>query len=311
MARLTPEELEMLRSEVNAKTTEQLEEDALHDWLHADAVQASVDDATLARIYANVKRRISEQEAKPRAIRLTTVWRWAAAIVLPLMIVIGSFYFYNDRQTLAYATGQSDSMRVVLPDNSVLTLSPNTTVTLNKRSFAKDTRSIKFDGRAYFSIAKDARHPFIVNTKDVEVKVLGTKFMLSSASRDNLSRLTLDEGKVAFAPKAAAKQYVLYPNQGITFNRTTHDIHIYNVQTGNSDNADTLVFNHTPLQDVIARLQKKHNCHIALSAQTEQLDDPFTGNLSGKDLTTSLQIICNAYDLKIKTDKNSDIITLY
>jgi ferric-dicitrate binding protein FerR (iron transport regulator) len=55
--------------------------------------------------------------------------------------------------------------------------------------FARDERVVDLDGEAYFEVAPDAAHPFIVRAADTRVKVLGTSFNVS-AYRDEASVYT-------------------------------------------------------------------------------------------------------------------------
>ncbi|MCI1648708.1 MAG: FecR domain-containing protein [Bacteroides sp.] len=86
--------------------------------------------------------------------------------------------------------------------NYTVTLSDGTTVMLNAVSklifpdvFVKDQRVVYLKGEAYFDVAPDKKHPFIVKTDYFQTKVLGTKFNVRSYSRAD-ARVTLLEGKV-------------------------------------------------------------------------------------------------------------------
>lgn len=51
-------------------------------------------------------------------------------------------------------------------------------------------------GEAYFSVASDAAKPFIVKTKDLSVRVLGTQFNISAYPSDDRTIATLNSGKI-------------------------------------------------------------------------------------------------------------------
>lgn len=123
--------------------------------------------------------------------------RIAAMIVL----AFGLGYFAQDwdtdgpvpMQTIAVPAGQC--VNITLPDGSNIWLNAQTTIQY-PISFNKCERVIKLDGEAYFEVAKDAKRPFIVNTKECRVEVLGTKFNVDAYSYRDKFETVLMEGAV-------------------------------------------------------------------------------------------------------------------
>ena len=62
--------------------------------------------------------------------------------------------------------------------------------------FAKDKREIVVEGEVYLDVQKDPSRPFIVKTKEFEVKVLGTQFNVCAYEEDSEASVVLVEGKV-------------------------------------------------------------------------------------------------------------------
>lgn len=83
-----------------------------------------------------------------------------------------------------------------------LTLADGSKVWLNAASsirfpsgFGKERR-VTITGEAYFEIAQDAAHPFIVSAADMEMKVLGTCFNVNVYTNETIARTTLVSGKL-------------------------------------------------------------------------------------------------------------------
>lgn len=92
----------------------------------------------------------------------------------------------------------SGSTQIVdLPDGSRVTLNGGSQI-VYPSSFGKIERGVFFSGEAYFEVAPDAEHPFIVNTSSVSVRVKGTEFNLKSYRDDGLVDLALFKGAVDF-----------------------------------------------------------------------------------------------------------------
>lgn len=99
--------------------------------------------------------------------------------------------------------------RLILSDGTKVWLNSETTLKYPV-SFNKDRRQVELNGEAFFSVAKDTLHPFIVKMKESSVKVLGTEFNVS-AYPDRNEEAVLVEGKVSFASKG--KNKILKPGE--------------------------------------------------------------------------------------------------
>ena len=93
---------------------------------------------------------------------------------------------------------------VVVPEGKdmKLTLSDGTEVWLNANSrlayptvFNGRERKVELQGEAYFKVAHDARHPFIVDAGGMQTRVLGTEFNVD-ASDAKRPHVTLVQGSV-------------------------------------------------------------------------------------------------------------------
>lgn len=68
---------------------------------------------------------------------------------------------------------------LTLPDGTRVHLNYNTKLTYPLQ-FSGDTREVALDGEAYFFVAKDSKHPFIVHTQYGDVKQYGTEFNINT-----------------------------------------------------------------------------------------------------------------------------------
>ena len=95
-----------------------------------------------------------------------------------------------------------------------IALSDGTTVYMNAGSSLKfpvqfikgHNREVTLEGEAFFEVTKDKKHPFVVKTRGVDVRVLGTKFNVSSYKEDAEINTVLVEGSVSLSNGANPKQ---------------------------------------------------------------------------------------------------------
>lgn len=136
-----------------------------------------------------------ERRAVPRFRLPAPVWAIAASLVLAGMAVLSLWQFGPDNagpSVIRVATGVGGHRQVALADGSAVTV--NTASTLHA-SFAAGERRVWLDrGEAYFEVAHDKRHPFVVFAGGRKVTVLGTKF---SVRRDgDTVTVAVVEGRV-------------------------------------------------------------------------------------------------------------------
>lgn len=95
------------------------------------------------------------------------------------------------------ATSRGETYQVRLPDGSHAWLNSASSLTYSTDLIRKGKRVVKLEGEAYFEIAKDKSHPFIVESKGQEVEVLGTHFNVNAYLDEPVVTTTLLEGSVS------------------------------------------------------------------------------------------------------------------
>ena len=83
--------------------------------------------------------------------------------------------------------------------------------------FVGKNREITLSGEAYLVVAKDAKHPFIVNAGDVKIQVLGTVFNVNAYPEGEWVRTTLVEGKVQ--TECNNQNITMEPGTQVAYNR--------------------------------------------------------------------------------------------
>ena len=94
------------------------------------------------------------------------------------------------------STAKGEHYQVILPDGSKVWLNAASSITYPVSFVKQQERIVKLAGEAYFEIAKDKQHAFLVKTNKQEIKVLGTHFNVSAYEDDAITKTTLLEGSV-------------------------------------------------------------------------------------------------------------------
>jgi len=120
--------------------------------------------------------------------------KWMAAAVVILCVLSGAAWkFVFSPVTLTTPAGMRSSW--VLPDGSSVALNAGSRL-IRSRRFGSDVRRVKLEGEGYFQVTHSGK-PFIVETDNARIRVLGTRFHVRS--RNSTTRLIVTQGKVSFA----------------------------------------------------------------------------------------------------------------
>lgn len=197
------------------------EENEVLDWLDADPANRR-ELIARRRLYDAVLMHAQPASRKPR---VTVLPRWvretvkyAAVVAVAAVMGAGIVRRMYDRavqadNTITVPAGQC--VDVVLPDG--------TKVCLNALSelkypafFPGGKRRVQLDGEAFFEVAREDGHPFVVETYACDVEVLGTKFDVEARSASDVFETALVEGCVRIdARDASGDRIELRPNQSL------------------------------------------------------------------------------------------------
>lgn len=175
--------------------------------------------------------------SRQRRQTMLTFGRYAALFILAFLSSgLITAYFLADRysrqddrlamqQELHVPSGQRAEL--VLPDGTKVWL--NAGSRLAYPSVFEKERKVRLSGEAYFEVAKNEKMPFIVSTKTVDIKALGTRFNVFNYPGAEYASVYLKQGSVkVYFPAAESKGLLLQPEQrvvqqGNTLKRETAD----------------------------------------------------------------------------------------
>ena len=102
----------------------------------------------------------------------------------------------NDTGHHTLSTTQGETYRIKLPDGTQVWLNAASALKYPMRFALQGKREVELIGEAYFEVAKDPRHPFVVQSAGQKIEVLGTHFNVISYADEPELRTTLLEGSV-------------------------------------------------------------------------------------------------------------------
>ncbi len=153
----------------------------------------------------------------------------AATIAVVAFSSWGLSTYLNTVERIQYQTGYAENQTVELPDGTQIILAANSSLAFDDNLMETDNRIVQLSGEAYFNVAaQPTGKQFIVEVKDLAVKVVGTAFNVNS-HRDH-SIISLVEGKVTLNKNGLAEQSLL-AGETASFNTQTAAFDIISNQT--------------------------------------------------------------------------------
>lgn len=144
---------------------------------------------------------------------------------------------YSLKDTIAGMKSVYNEIKVPRGGEYQVVLADGTRVWLNSESsirfpvtFQGSERKVWVSGEVFLDVAKDENHPFIVNSGEMDLKVLGTMFNVRVYADEHYVMTTLVEGSVQ-ATGMSGKAIVLRPSEQLVYNKETGEEEVRVVDT--------------------------------------------------------------------------------
>lgn len=161
------------------------------------------------------------------------VWyRRSSSIIgafLGLAILVVAFQMYSHKKTAELAgLSQFNEIKVSLGTKTKVQLPDGSKVWVNSDSklsypetFKGSTREIFLEGEAFFDVVKDPKHPFIVHTSGLDIKVLGTAFNVKAYKAESTIEASLVHGliEVTKTERPNESKIILHPHEKLIFDK--------------------------------------------------------------------------------------------
>ncbi|MDR2119260.1 MAG: FecR domain-containing protein [Tannerella sp.] len=252
-------------------------------------------------------KRLRRQEKRNSFRRM---WKYAAAVLLAL--AAGTYYLLSSgesdeetlRMTVQVEYGKQE--RLTLPDGTKVTLNAGTLFSC-PQSFRGGKRIVQLNGEAFFDVARNRSKPFVVQTADADIEVLGTSFNVKAYAEDEFVAVTVESGKVKVNMEDAMTQ--LLPGEQFFLDKTAREIHRNRENTGKikSWTSGELYFNKTPIRSVVNELMRRYACVIEFEDGTLP-DEYISGAHDNKTLEAVLNSIHYTAGIKYRKEANGKIV---
>lgn len=195
-----------------------------------------------------------------------------AAVVLIIMLPIAAYWQGQQvvKQNFADIVIEAplgSRTKLNLPDGTLVWLNAGSKI-IYSQGFGVDDRNLKLIGEGYFEVAHNKKIPFMINTKELDLRVVGTKFNFRDYADDKEMAINLLEGKVALVNKVKTMpEFYLEPDEKMVLNKATGEMEKFKTVAGTSNLwiNDELFFDEMTMEDIAKQLMRTYNVRVAVS----------------------------------------------
>ncbi len=202
--------------------------------------------------------------------------------------------------------------KIILSDGSIVHLNAGSTLKYPTQFSSNSNRTVFLTGEAFFEVTTDKSHPFIVNTGNTNVTVLGTKFNINAYPENNNLACVLVEGSVQLSNKNTSKTKLLKPNEKASWNIASTDFKISKVKSTNlyiSWIDGKLDFESAQFSDISKKLERAYNIKID-NTNTELQIQEFTGSIDIKNTTIQSILDLLKMDTPFEYTINNNVVKI-
>lgn len=255
------------------------------------------------------------------------------------LVLIGSIWLWNAMTSASPApknvvsTKNGSKSKIEMPDGTQVWLNVGSRIEYDG-NYGKDNREITLTGEAYFDVVHNEKKPFIIHTRAMNVKVLGTVFNVKAYPGDGVTEAALIRGSIEVTfPGRPNEKLILRPNDKIAVTdkgdkveeqtsaahnqQEKPDIMVakLNYQPADSTVIETswvknkLIFRRKPFAELAKDMERWFNVNIQIQ-DSSLLDKQFTGTFSNESITEALNFLSLTFSFQYQFNKSTNTVII-
>lgn len=250
--------------------------------------------------WRSVKKQIQSDKPK-RFWHVLPVFKGVAAMIAVFFAAATAYWLFTPRESNVYeqvVVYTPFGEEVILPDGSVVTLSPESSITYFK-PFKPDQRKVQFSGEAFFQVEGNVSWPFVLETEDITIKVTGTSFNVRAWPGQSSSYVDVSTGKVEVSSKnVGSAPLLVVPGLRAVFSRSNGKLEKLAADPNYlSWKTREIKFQDAPLSQVFETLENVYRVEIQVS-DASILNERMGATFSHNTLDYISGVVCATFNLE-------------
>jgi len=236
---------------------------------------------------------------------------WLMVASLALLLGLSGFFYLTYVRTISkdYATKLGEHAKVTLSDGTQIWLNAGSHLRYPVK-FKGRTREVYLTGEAFFDVAKDKEHPFIIHTNKMDTKVLGTSFNVQAYPDHATQEVSVLTGRVNVKSTVTEENVYVTPGQKVVFKSQNNKIQAFTDIPVNSISLwrkNIIVFEDAPLPEVIATINRNYN--VAIQIENKNLNNlKISAYFKELPVNQVVALVCNIINANYKIESGTYII---
>jgi transmembrane sensor len=293
---------------------------------YLDSLSESEQNRLQEETYDYIKTQVYAKER--RTLPFSPAFAWLTGIAAALIMGFGVYFLYQPSQDWFQTAGpesakitlpdtirfENEEARMVmhkLPDGSSVWMHANAVITY-PRIFEKNKRKVTFTGEGFFDITPDKKRPFLIQSGEMKIQVLGTRFNVKAAQKQKILEVSVVSGSVSVTAPGmqSTQQIILKPQQKAFFETKSKRLTFVEIPVEHKKEIFepvTIVFEETPLRSVITQLEQRFETHIHL-VNPDMYNCKLTADFEQQSMPVILEMLCTSLEASYTMSGNTILI---
>ncbi|MFZ4547093.1 MAG: FecR family protein [Bacteroidales bacterium] len=254
---------------------------------------------------------IPTQEVSNKRLISSSFVKIAAAIIILFTVSALVYLKQNHKATIEMVNlntqSETNTLIKTLADGSVIYIAQNSLFSFPSK-FEEASRNVELKGEAFFDIMPNPNQPFIIETEEALIQVLGTAFNVKTQN-GSAFKLFVERGKVKVTLKNQPSSTVFVEaGESIT---TSNNSLIKSKPKADGFQAwykQRMHFKDEPLKNIISVLNRNFNTTF-VAANTETGNRKLTVTFKNETAETMTELLCATLNLKSQTNNGSVVLS--
>ncbi len=291
----TDEELDKLTAYFNQSDNAQWEFLLQQAWDQMDHTILHQDEQAKAEIWNRLQDNLKPSHRGTYFHTKRTTYLVASIAASILLLIISGLFLFNSSHdvdksdSLISQTNTGDTpLKIALEDESIVWLKPGSQLRYPKTMSSK-YRQVMLEGEALFQVKQEKERPFIVETGDVQTKVLGTTFHVNARPAYQHIEVALLEGQVEvqlMEKERVRSLDTLMPGEALTFQKSSKEFVTQSLQNSvRYQWKDGIIrFRRASIDEVVETLENWYGISIIIQDR-DQIHETLVHRIDTKKLT--------------------------
>mgnify|MGYP001048347333 FL=1 len=229
------------------------------------------------------------------------------AAVVAMIVAISTVVFSRKdvpyQNPLVVSTGIGQRSAITLPDGTKVTVNSMSEIAY-RFDDTSGTRGVNIKGEAYFDVARDPEHPFIVTCDDISVECRGTEFDVKAYDDDDKISVVLNDGEVLVSD--AVTSIAMRADMMVSYEKRRREFTSQRVYAEDYNDwmNGKMRFNDERLEDIVKVLARNYNVRLCILSP-ELCDERFTGSVGDGNLCDRLRVLTAAAEASYRLEGDS------